>query len=461
MRQIWKDIVEAVKGTEQDFTSGKIGRAILLLAVPMVLEMIMESLFALVDIYFVSELGADAIASVGLTESIMAIVYSIGMGLGMAATGLVSRRTGEKNIREASRSGAQTILLGLIISVFILIPGVLASANILRLMGASENTVRQGEAFTSIMLGGNFIIMLLFINNAIIRSAGDAAVAMRVLWLANGINMMLDPFLIFGWGPFPELGLKGAAVATNIGRGLGILYQFYYLIKKSKRIRIEWKFFLPDIRHFKLILKLSAGGIGQFLVATASWIGLYRIIALYGESVIAGYTVALRLIMFTLLPAWGISNAAATLVGQNLGANQPERAEKSVWITSLVNTLYLLILGISFFVFPKSYMGFFHVDEMVMLTGTKVLRILSLGYLFYGFGMVVLQSFNGAGDTLTPTWLNLICFWIIELPLAYILARIIGMNETGVFISVVISESLLAVLGLYVFVKGKWKLNKV
>lgn len=458
---IWKDIVEAVKGSEQDFTTGKIGRAILLLSIPMVLEMVMESLFAIVDIYFVSALGADAIASVGLTESVMAIIYSVGMGLGLAATGLVSRRTGEKNVREASLSGAQTIILGLIISVLIAIPGFTLAGDILKLMGASEDIVAQGRVFTSIMLGSNMMIMLLFINNAIIRSAGDAAVAMRVLWLANGINIVLDPCLIFGWGPFPQLGLTGAAVATTIGRGLAVVYQFYYLIKGSKRIMIMWQDLMPDLKHFRIIIKLSAGGMGQFLIATASWIGLYRIMAIYGEIVIAGYTVALRLVIFTLLPAWGISNAAATLVGQNLGADQPERAEKSVWITGFINTAYLLLLGISFYVFPRQYIGFFNVGDAVMEIGTQVLRILSIGYIFYGFGMVVLQSFNGAGDTLTPTWLNLICFWVVELPLAYILARLIGMDETGVFVAVVIAESLLAVLALYAFKKGKWKLNKV
>ncbi|MBN2480731.1 MAG: MATE family efflux transporter [Bacteroidales bacterium] len=461
MSQIWKDLIESVKGSEQDFTTGKIGRAILLLTVPMVLEMVMESLFAIVDIYFVSSLGAEAIAAVGLTESLMAIIYSVGMGLGMAATGLVSRRIGEKNSTDASWSGAQTLMLGLIVSVFIAVPGFTMAEDILGLMGATEKTIEQGRSFTSIMLGGNAMIMLLFINNAVIRSAGDAAVAMRVLWLANGINIILDPCLIFGWGPFPELGLMGAAVATSTGRGLGIVYQFYHLIRGSKRIRMHWKYFIPDLKHFKKILKLSAGGVGQFLIATASWIGLYRIMAVYGEYVIAGYTVALRLIIFTLLPAWGISNAAATLVGQNLGAGKPERAEKSIWITGLVNTVYLVLLGISFYVLPERYIGFFNVDQVVMEIGTQVLRILSLGYLFYGFGMVVLQSFNGAGDTLTPTWLNLICFWFIELPMAFILARHFGMAEKGVFVAVVIAESLLAVMGLYVFVRGKWKLNQV
>lgn len=450
-----------MKGTEQDFTTGRIGRAILLLAIPMVLEMVMESLFAIVDIYFVSTLGADAIASVGLTESLMAIIYSIGMGLGMAATGLVSRRIGEKRPEEASFSGAQTIIIGLMISLLIAIPGIFSSERILSLMGASERTVSEGHGFTTFMIGGNMMIMLLFINNAVIRSAGDAAMAMRVLWLANGINIFLDPCLIFGWGPFPELGLTGAAVATNIGRGIGVVYQFVFLIRGKKRIKIKWQYLKPDVAHMIKVLKLSAGGVGQFLIATASWIGLYRILAIYGENVVAGYTVALRLIMFTLLPAWGISNAAATLVGQNLGANQPGRAEKSVWITGLSNTAYLSLLGISFYLFPQFYIGFFNVNKEVIETGVHVLRILSLGYLFYGFGMVVLQSFNGAGDTLTPTWLNFICFWIIELPLAFLLARMTILNEKGVFIAVVVAESLLAVLGLIMFTRGKWKLEKV
>jgi putative MATE family efflux protein len=458
---LWKDIIEAVKGTEQDFTTGSIGKAILLLAIPMVLEMVMESFFAIVDIYFVSGLGADSIASVGLTESLMAIIYSIGIGLGMAATGLVSRRIGEKRPVEASFDGAQTIVIGLVISMFIAVPGTMRAKDILYLMGATPSTVDAGHVFTAIMFGGNGIIMLLFINNAIFRSAGDPAMAMRVLWLANGINIVLDPCLIFGLGPFPELGVTGAAMATNIGRGIGVVYQFIYLMNGKHRIRINWYQYFPDVAHSLKILKLSIGGIGQFLIATTSWIGLYRIMAAYGEHVIAGYTVALRLIIFTLLPAWGISNAAATLVGQNLGAKQPDRAEKSVWITGFVNTGYLLFLGICFFSFPELFLDFFKVDVQVMNVGIRVLRILSTGYLFYGFGMVISQSFNGAGDTFTPTLLNLVCFWIVELPLAYILARAFSMAETGVFLAVVIAESLLAVLAIGIFSRGKWKLQVV
>jgi len=452
-----RDIWESVKGGERDYTTGGIGRAVVLLAIPMVLEMAMESLFAVVDIYFVSHLGADAIAAVGLTESLMTIIYAISIGLGMAATGLISRRIGEKKPKEASFDGAQTILIGTVVSIGIAIPGFLFASDILRIMGAATETIHTGKGYIQLMLGGNWIIMMLFINNAIFRSAGDAVMAMRVLWLANGINIVLDPLLINGYGPFPELGVTGAAVATNIGRGIAVLYQFVYMLNGKRRISLQLSYFKPNLRVCIKVLKLSAGGVGQFLIATTSWIGLYRIMAIYGDHVIAGYTVALRLIVFTLLPAWGISNAAATLVGQNLGAKQPDRAERSVWITGAINTGYLVMLGTLFFTIPNFFVSLFDVDDQVRQVASRVLQILSMGYLFYGVGMVVSQAFNGAGDTVTPTILNFICFWIIELPLAYWMARYTGLAETGVFYSVVVAESLLAVLGVLVFIRGRWK----
>jgi putative MATE family efflux protein len=461
LSKLWKDIVESVKGSEQDYTTGNIGRAILMLSVPMVLEMVMESLFAIVDIFFVSRIGAEAIAAVGITESLMTLVYAVGIGLGMGTTGLVARRIGEKHIDAAGYAGAHSILLGIVASLFFTIPGVLFSADILRLMGASENVIQTGSRYTGIMFGTNGVIMLLFINNAIFRSAGDAAMAMRSLWLANGINILLDPCLIFGIGPFPEMGVEGAAVATSIGRGAGVLFQLYILLQGTKRIRLLYYHFKPRLTLVLKLSELSVGGIGQFLIATTSWIGLYWILGRFGDTVFAGYTIAIRLIGFSLLPAWGISNAAATLVGQNLGADKPVRAEKSVWITAMVNAIYLIAVGLAFFLFPDAFISLFGVEDPVILVGSKALKIISSGFLFYGIGMVMTQSFNGAGDTYTPSLLNFICFWLIEIPLAYCLAMLFNLGEEGVFYSVLIAESLMAMGAVYLFKQGKWKLKKV
>jgi putative MATE family efflux protein len=459
--RIWKDIVESIKGSEQDYTTGSIGRAIMMLSIPMVLEMVMESLFAIVDIFFVSRLGAEALATVGVTESLMTVIYAVGMGFSMGTTGLVARRIGEKHNDEAGFAGAHSILLGILASFLFAVPGVLFASDILKIMGASEKVIQTGASYTAIMFAGNGVIMLLFINNAIFRSAGDAAVAMRALWLANGINIVLDPCLIFGLGPFPELGVTGAAVATTTGRSVGVLFQLYILFKGTKRIRLFLKHFRLKTSLLIKLLKLSVGGIGQFLIATTSWIGLYWILGRFGDTVFAGYTVAIRTIVFSLLPAWGISNAAATLVGQNLGAERPDRAEKSVWITGLVNAAYLMIAGIAFFTFPGLFISLFGVDDQVFIIGAKALKTISLGFIFYGIGMVMTQAFNGAGDTYTPTLLNFICFYIIELPLAYILAIYLRMEETGVFLSVVIAESLLGLAAVFFFRLGRWKLRKV
>jgi len=461
IKQFRKDIWESISGTEMDFTAGKIGRAIFLLSVPMVLEMVMESIFAIADIYFVSKLGSEAVATVGITESLITIVYSVGSGLAMATTALVARRTGEKRPEEASKVAFQAILTGILISILIAVPGFLWSSDLMRLMGGSPEMVEELSEYTRIMLGFNGIIIVLFIINAVLRSSGDAAMSLRVLVIANLLNIILDPILIFGLGPIPAMGIKGAAIATVVGRGTGILFQFFLLFRGKRRIRLS----LSDIRFYPStiwqIIRLSLGGMGQSLIATSSWVGMVRIIASFGSNVVAGYTIAIRIIIFGLLPSWGISNAASTLVGQNLGANQPERAEKSVWITAKLNMVILTLFGLLFAIFPRTFIEMFIHDPEVILPGIQALRIISIGFIFYGLGMVMIQSFNGAGDTVTPTKVYFVCFWLIEIPLAWILSKPVGMGQTGVFISIVIAESIMTVVALILFQRGKWKLKKV
>ena len=456
-----RDIIDAIRGSDQDFTSGNIWRAIILLSIPMVLEMMMESVFAIVDIFFVSKLGAEAVATVGLTESLLTIVYSICIGLSMATIAIISRRIGEKNKEGAATATIQAILSGFIISVLIAIPSLLYSTELLTLMGASVEVVENGYLFTTIMLGSNTIIMLLFIINAVFRGAGDAAAAMRVLWIANLINIILDPCLIFGIGPFPEMGVTGAAVATVIGRGTGVVYQFYLLFKANGQIQIRpvhWQF---DLKVTLRLLRLSLGGIGQFIIATASWIALMRIMAIFGSQALAGYTIAIRIIMFSILPSWGMSNAAATLVGQNLGAKKPDRAEKSVWKSAIVNIIFLSVVGVLFYYQAEFLIRLFTDEAEVIRIGAQCLRYLSYGYVFYALGMIMTQAFNGAGDTTTPTILNFLCFWLVEIPLAYILSTELDFAENGIFIAIVSSESLLGILGVLVFRRGKWKLREV
>lgn len=461
LKVLWQDVKEAISGTERDFTTTSLGRAIFILAVPMVLEMIMESVFAVVDIFFVSRLGAGAVATVGITESVMTVVYAIGIGLATATTALVSRRIGEKRKKEAGVVAFQAIMVGLIISILIAIPGMLFAPQFLKIMGATDKMVEEGYLFPAIMFGGNMVIMLLFIINAVFRSSGDAAISMRIMWFANIINIILDPLLIFGIGPFPEMGLMGAAIATTTGRGLAVIYQFYLLFNGKYRIRLYLDSIKIKFQVMLKLLKISAGGIFQNLIATSSWIFLVRIIAVSGPDAIAGYTIAIRIIIFLILPAWGLSNAAATLVGQNLGAKHPERAEKSVWITSYVNMAFMGTMGMLLAIFPEFFIRLFIQDSIVVENGTLALRIISFGFLFYGLGMVLVQGFNGSGDTLTPTKINLISFWLIEIPLAYFLAIVLNMGLAGASISIVVAEAILALIALYLFRKGKWKLREV
>ena len=455
------DIREAISGTDQDFTNGKLGRAVFLLSIPMVLEMLMESVFAVVDIFFVSKLGANAVATVGITESLLTIIYSIGMGLAVGTTALVSRRIGQKNRDGASVAAVQAIISGLVLSLFIAVPGALFADTLLSLMGAEEELVTEGYKYTAIMLCGNGIIMLLFIINAVFRSAGDAAISMRVLWFANLINIILDPCLIFGLGPFPELGIKGAAIATNTGRGLAVLYQFYLLFNGKGRVKLYVRHLSVQLAILARLIRLSLGGIGQSLIATTSWIGLVRIVAEFGSEVLAGYTIAIRIIVFAILPSWGLSNATATLVGQNLGAGKPDRAQRSVWYTGKVNMVFLGIVAIVFIAIPGFFIRLFIDDPEVIKSGIICLRIISYGYVLYALGMVMVQAFNGAGDTGTPTLINLFCFWLIEIPLAYVLAILLGFEEKGVYVSIITAESIMSLTALMLFRRGKWKLREV
>ena len=451
---------EAIAGTQEDYTSGPLGRAVLLLAVPMVLEMVMEALFAVVDVFFVARLGGAAVATVGLTEAVITLIYAVAVGLAMSTTAMVARRIGEKRKDAAASTAVQAIAVGVGVAAVVAIPGVIYAGRILELMGASPEMVRTGSPFTAIMLGGNGVILLLFLNNAIFRGAGDATIAMRSLWLANGINIVLDPLLIFGWGPFPELGLTGAAVATNIGRGTGVLYQLYHLVQPG-RIQITRKHLNLVPATMLRLLRISLGGIGQHLIATASWIVLVRIVSQFGTAAVAGYTIAVRIVIFALLPSWGMSNAAATLVGQNLGAGKPERAERSVWLTGAFNMAFLGLVAILFIAIPAPIISLFTADPELQAIGARCLRTISYGYIFYAWEMVIVQAFNGAGDTTTPTMINFLAFWLCQIPLAYSLAHFAGLRETGVFLAVAISSSLAAFIGLALFRRGKWKLRQV
>ena len=459
--RLWAALREAVRGSHRDYTVGPIGRAILLLAVPMVLETAMESVFAVVDVFFVSRLGAEAIATVGLTESMLTLIYTVAMGLSIGVTATVARRIGEKDPEGAAEAAVQAIGLGVMVAVGLGLVGGILAPRLLGLMGAEDAVVRHGVGYTRIMLAGNGTVLLLFLINAIFRGAGDAATAMRVLWLANGINIVLDPMFIFGIGPFPELGVQGAAVATNIGRGTAVLFQMYLLAHPAGRIRI-------GRRHLRVIpgvmlrlVRLSGTGMFQMFIGMASWIGLIRILAGFGSEVLAGYTIGIRVIIFALLPSWGMSNAAATMVGQALGAAKPERAERAVWMAGFYNMLFLGSIGVLFFAFAGNIVGIFTGEVEAARWGVACLRIVSTGFLFYAYGMVLTQSFNGAGDAWTPTLINLICFWVLELPLAFWLAHQVGLGPNGVFIALTIAFSSLAVVSAVVFRRGRWKTRMV
>ena len=454
----WLDLVrDGLSGRHHDYTQGSLHRAIALLAIPMVLELALESLFAVVDIFFVSRLGADAVATVGFTEAVLTLLYAVAIGLSMSTTAMVARRIGEGDRSGAAVAAAQAIALGLGVAVVTGVPGFLFGSEVLRAMGASAATIETGGTYASIMIGANAVILLLFLNNAIFRGAGDPVVAMRSLWLANGVNLLLDPCLIFGLGPFPELGVTGAAVATTCGRGIGVLYQFLALRRGDSRIRITREARRIDASVMLRLLRLSFGGIAQMIIATASWVALMRIMAPFGAQAVAGYTIAIRIIVFAILPSWGLSNAAATLVGQNLGAGRPDRAERSVWITGVYNTAFLLAITAVFVVAADVLVGLFHADPPVVAVGARALRVISYGYVFYAWGMVMSQAFNGAGDTMTPTWMNLVFFWGCQVPLAWTLARVGGFGPDGVFWSVTLSETLLALALIELFRRGRWK----
>ncbi|MBU2097283.1 MAG: MATE family efflux transporter [Gammaproteobacteria bacterium] len=444
-----------------NYTEGSIARASFLLAVPMILEMAMESVFAIVDIFFVAGLGAEAVAAVGLTEAVISLLYAVAIGLSMAATAMVARRIGEGNPVAAAAVAGQAMWVGITISVLVGMTGYWYAPDILRLMGGDESLIAAGSSYTQIMLTGSFTIVFLFLNNAVFRGAGDASIAMRALILANGINIVLDPMLIYGVGPFPEMGIAGAAVATNIGRGIGIAYQLYFLCSRNHRIRLLWRDMILQIALVLQLLRISVGGIAQYLIATASWVFLMRLVAQYGNEAVAGYTIAIRVIIFVLLPSWGLSNAVATLVGQNLGAGKPERAELTVWQVARYNLVYMVSVALILIFFPVWVMSFFSTDADVILNGTQSLRILSYGFVFLAIGTVVTQAYNGAGDTMTPTWISFFAFWVLQIPLAWTLTNSLAWGPEGVYWSVFIADMSLSLIGVYLFKKGSWKTRSV
>lgn len=458
---IFKLFKQALRGDVKDFTTGSIDRAIFLLAVPMVLEMLLESTFALVDIYFVNKVSPAAATTVGLTESSLTILYSLSWGLSMGATALIARRAGEKDFKSASSVAAQAIIIGIAFSVLISVFGIIFPKEILGFMGGDAEIVEENYRFTQFMLGSNLVVMLLFINNGIFRGAGDASIAMKALMLSNIINIILDPLLIMGYGPFPKMGLMGAAVATTLGRGVGVIYQLYHLFSGKDLIKLALKEFRLNFILIGNILKTSSGTIFQFLIGSCSWIFLTKIVAESGVEATSGYITAIRICIFTILPAWGIANAAATLTGQNLGAGHPDRAAKSVWRSAFLALCFFALVAVVFFFFGENLMRFFTSNETAVKEGTLCLYILAIGYMFFAYGMVLTQAFNGAGDTKTPTYINLFVFWAFQIPLAYLLAKYLKMGSVGVYVAIGLAESLLAIVSIIIFKKGKWKLVKV
>jgi len=457
----WATIKEAIRGSHQDFTEAPIGRAVILLSIPMVLEMLMESVFAVADIFFVGRLGAEAIATVGITESLMTTIYAVAIGMSIGASAVVARRVGEKDKDQAARAAVQSILLGLSVAVTIGIVGVLYGPYLLAIMGASEDVLRIGSTFPRVMVGGSGTVLMLFLINAVFRGAGDAAIAMRVLWFANAINIILGPCFIFGLGPFPELGVTGAAVGTTIGRGCGVLYQLYHLTRPGGRIEIRREHLALDLGVMKSILRISGTATFQNFVATASWMGLVYILTSFGSAAVAGNTIGIRITIFALLPAWGVSNAAATLVGQNLGAHKPERAEAAATTAAWYNAACLAFVGVIFLLFAPSIVSLFTRDPEVAAHGVHCLRIVAAGFPFYGFAYVMIAAFNGAGDTRTPTLVNIVCLWLWEIPLAWALSHPAGLGPTGVFIAVAVAFTTMAVISTVLFHKGGWQTRRV
>ncbi len=427
----------------------------------MILEMVMESIFAITDIFFVSHLGSEAISAVGLTEAFLVIVYSVGGGLSVAATAVVARRIGEKKSEQASVAAVQSILVGLAASAVIAVFGILYASDLLALMGASKSVIAIGTPFAAIMLGGNFVIILLFVINGVLRSSGDAALSMRVLFIANILNIILDPCLIYGLGPFPELGLTGAAVATTIGRGTGVLYQLYLLFYGKIRVQLKLKHLSIDFDVMRHIIKLSFGTVMQHIADTIGWIGLVRIVSIFGSAALAGYTIAVRIVIFALLPAWGFSNSAATLVGQNLGAKQPARAERSVWITFFFNIGFMTVVGLILIFFNTLLIRVFSTEIQVIELGAESLRFFGFAFLSIGGGMIFMQALNGAGDTSTPLFINLFAYLVLEIPLAYFLAITLNIGLNGVYYALISSQTVVSLISFYFFKQGKWKLREV
>jgi len=458
---VWGTVKLSLRGEELDYTTGPLGRAILLLSIPMVLEMAMESVFALTDAFFVSRLGTDAVATVGLTEAMVTILFAVAHGLGIGTTAMIARRIGEKDKPGARTTAAQAILLGLAVSAAFAIPGFVFARDLLGAMGGSPELVASGHGFTRVIFGGCGTIVLLFLLNAVFRGAGDAAIAMRVLWIANAVNIVLDPCLIFGLGPFPEMGVTGAAVATTVGRGIGVAVQLYILFFGGSRIRIAIRHLAPRVRVMIRLFRLSVGGMLQTVISHSSWLVLVWIVGSFGAAAVAGYTIAIRLVIFALLPSWGLANAAATLVGQNLGAGRPDRAERSAWLAGILNTVFLLGVAVVFVTAAGPMIRLFSTEAAVVAAGISCLRWVSYGYPFYAWGMVMVQGFNGAGDTYTPTVINIFCYWLFQLPLAWALAHSAGFGATGVFMAIMIAEAALAVVVVVVFRRGKWKQRTV
>ena len=459
--RFWSDVRDSIRGVPRDYTTGRLGRAVLLLAIPMVLEMSMQSIFAVVDVYFVGRLGPDAVAIVGLSDSLLALIFAVAIGLSMGTTAMVARRIGEGSREQASVAALQGIAGGLAVSLPLGVIGIVYASELLQLLGASSELASTGRVFTGIMLGGNATVMLLFLINGVFRGAGDPALAMRALSLANLINIVLDPILIFGLGPIPALGLEGAAIATTFARGLGVVYQLRELTNRDGRVVIDWRRARVELAVMVRLMRVSGIGILQYLIGTASFLGLVRILAPFGDTVLAGYTVAVRIIIFILLPAWGVGNAAATLVGQNLGAGQPDRAERAVWFTARCNTVFLGMVGVIFVTFAEPLVGLLTTEPEVMAVATRCLRTVAYSYVFWGFGLVTVLAFNGAGDTTTPTWINLFVYWLVQIPLGWTLAGPVALGPQGVFLAIAISQCLLAATGVLVFRRGSWKKRQI